>query len=551
MTGTDAEFRGLGWKVRLCERVRRTSLDGGIPGRILARRVVGPLVINDLVLLGLGLVFFLLTPFGDLDTTNGDNIAQVAYWRVLFNPHLVGSIGTTNPKIGLMLLMGVVNDVSMALFHSTVLLGPVCALFGAALTWVVGRIASDIEGPAAGLLAGLCLLAFSTLPNMFALGGAMFFSLPLLYGGIWLFSNGREVPGTVLLCAAILVRLECVGAIAWLGISNQLMRRNWRGFVRSTLAATAAVAIVVGAILLVQGDASRLDAGGASTGYIFNREPSLTLRFQQSLVSMWNAAVSIVAANSPAPLAALAFVSMACSRARRSFASLVGIVLFLMLLQIFGGGIFATRYFEFLIPLLAAFGAAGAVSVVRIVACFLATKRFAKASCESAVGLLTAALAVAGFGALFFSTAHAEAAFKRAAYTKDAVRLLAKRPIPAGSSVLIDDDVTYAVVVRDPRYFRKVTSLQLFNISDDRARRRMLANADYVLVSKRRAGFYYLRYDPLKRGKRDPFRAEVSRLSKSKDRRAKHLTPIVMYGHTLTPIVNSRQALIFRVRRAK
>lgn len=545
MTGADAGLRGFAMRCR--ERMRRSDLDGGVPGRLLARRVVGPVAVNDLVLLVLGLAFFLLSPFGDLDTINGDNIAQVGYWRVLSNPHLVGSIGATNPKIGLMLLMGVVNDVSMALFHSTVLLRPVCALFGAALTWVVGRIASDSEGPAAGLLAALFLLAFATLPTMFAIGSAMFFSLPLLYGGIWLFSNGREGAGTALLCAAILIRLESVGAIAWLGISHQLMRRNWRGFAISTLASTAAVAAVLAGILVVQGDASRLDAGGASTGYIFSREPLLAVRFTQSLEAMWSAALSIVSANSPAPLAALALLSLAFSRARRSFLSLAGVVLFLMLLQIWGGGIFETRYLEFLIPLPAAFGAPGAIAIVRIVACFVAKQRFAKASCESAVAWLSAALAVAGFGALFFSTAPASAALKIAPYTRDAVQLLAKRPIPDGSSVLIDDDITYAVVLREPRYFRKVTSLQLFNISDDETRRRMLAAADYVIVSKRRYDFYYLRYDPLKRGKRDPFRAEVKRVTKSKSKRVANLEPIVLYGRTLTPIVNSRQWTIFRV----
>jgi hypothetical protein len=547
MTGTDSGSRWGEWKQRYREGMQRSSFDRGYPERILARRVVGPIVINDLVLLMLGLVFFLLVPFGDLDTINGDNIAQVGYWRVLHNPHLVGSIGVSNPKLGLMLLMGVVNDVSMAIFHSTVLLRPVCALFGAMLTWVVGRIASDIEGPAAGLLAALFLLAFTTLADMFTIGSAMFFSVPLLYGGIWLFSNGREGAGTALLCAAILIRLECVGAIAWLGISNQLMRRNWRGFLISALASIAAVAAVVAAIFVVQGDASRLDAGGASTGYIFTREPSLAVRLQESAAAMWSAAASIVSANGSALLAALALLSLACSRSRRSFASLAGIVFFLMLLQIFGGGIFETRYFEFLIPLLAAFGAAGAVSLVRVVSCFVVWKRFAKARCEAAVALLSAGLAVAGFGALFLSTASASAELRVASYTKDAAHLLVSRPIPSGSSVLIDDNITCGVVIREPHYFRKVTSLQLFNISDDSTRRRMLADADYVLISKRRYNFYYLRYDPLKRGKRDAFRREVRRVTESNKSGVKGLEPIVVYSHTLTPIVNSRHWTIFRV----
>src|SRR4051812_15179892 len=67
------------------------------------------------------LTFWWVVPFGDVDTIIGDNIAQVAYFRVLFRPNLVGSIGASSMKPALILLLGAAHELSRVLFASTVL----------------------------------------------------------------------------------------------------------------------------------------------------------------------------------------------------------------------------------------------------------------------------------------------------------------------------------------------------------------------------------------------------------------------------------------------
>src|SRR4051812_19565528 len=100
--------------------------------------------LTDLVIFlsSLALLWFVV-PFGDLDGMIGDNVAQVAYWRILFNQDFVGSLGTSSMKPGLILLLGGAHDLSLALFHSTALLRLVFALAGAGLCVIVARIAKQ------------------------------------------------------------------------------------------------------------------------------------------------------------------------------------------------------------------------------------------------------------------------------------------------------------------------------------------------------------------------------------------------------------------------
>src|SRR5262249_15893926 len=141
------------------------------------------------VVFAAALAAFLVWPFGGFDSIHGDNICQVAYWRVLLHPHLVGAIGTSSPKLGIPLLLrlpnlgiplvlGLTPDLSNLLFHSPVLLRVVLAIFAAFLVSSTARIAGDLAGPTAAALAAAYLVWGTPMAQMFVGGTSMVFFLP-------------------------------------------------------------------------------------------------------------------------------------------------------------------------------------------------------------------------------------------------------------------------------------------------------------------------------------------------------------------------------------
>jgi hypothetical protein len=126
------------------------------------------------------------------------------------------------------------------------------------------------------------------------------------------------------------------------------------------------------------------------------------------------------------------------------------------------------------------------------------------------------------------------------AYTKDADALLQNLPLLRGAAVLTDDDTIYSVIIKDAAFFRRATALQDFNVRPAERRAQVLRQADFVVVSKGKHGWNYLRYDPEKLGKRDAFRAAVSRI-------LKHDRPVEIYGSRLVPVKNDRRFLVLKV----
>ena len=127
-------------------RARWLSLQSPRAGNLVASEQLADLVV---FLSSLALLWFVV-PFGDLDGMIGDNVAQVAYWRILFDQDFVGSLGTSSMKPGLILLLGGAHDLSLALFQSTALLKLVFALAGAGLAVIVARIAKRGSSTIAG-----------------------------------------------------------------------------------------------------------------------------------------------------------------------------------------------------------------------------------------------------------------------------------------------------------------------------------------------------------------------------------------------------------------
>src|SRR5262245_3868844 len=492
------------------------------------------------VVFAAALAAFLARPIGAFHSIHCYNLCQVAYWRVLFHPHLVGAIGASSPKLGIALVLGLTYDLSDLLFHSTVLIGVVLAIFAAFLVSSTARIAGDLAGATAAALAAAYLVWGTPMAQMFVGGTSMVFFLPLFLTGIRQFAQGRPTSGAALLGCSSLFRIESIFVLAWLSIGEALFKRRWRLFGTCVAIMGAVSLAVLWFNFALQGDLSRFNAGGPQTGYVFVAESSFRVRLARALEFVYESTRIVVWEECRWPYLALAGLGMLLlSRQRRVYlAGVLGIPLFLVTYLVVSGDSSASRWFEFLVPFVAAFGVAGVVAAVRIIGrdalnprVFLVTSR--AAMCVAALllaGVLVTMVRAAGPG------------WGRAPFTVDALRFLRTPPIPKGAGVLIDDDITYGIVIREPDFFRRVTALPYFNIKDDEWRRKILDDTDYIVVSKREYPFYYAHYDPVGRGDHDPFRRAISQMAAGAPGQR-------VYDRELLSIVNDEQWLIVKVGR--
>jgi hypothetical protein len=543
----------------------------------------GPPLYEIAVFLAALAAFALLLPFGSFDTIIGDNICQVGYWRILFDRAFVGSLGASSMKPGLIVLLGSVHDLSMALLGSTSLIKAVFALSGAALATIVARIARETGGTIAGVGAVVYLLSATPVPGMFTFGTSMLVFIPLVLTGVWSFSRQRETAGAVFLCLAALIRIEAFAVLLWLAIAEQLLRRKWRPFSISAAAAVVAVVITVLVYYRVQGSFARFNAGGPPAGYIFSRDPSVVARFLHALEYTASASSAMLLRACGFPYLGIpALLGWALSPARRFYLSLLGIPLFLIVYISAGQGSSEVRYFEFLTPFVAAFGAAGIAHGFRIgkqaesnaarwlwplsglagVACFVldlptplrsVSVLFIAAGISAVTSrlpfVLPSPVVRAGWALVFagalLGTLNRGGWGKPpgpATFTREAQSLVRDPPIPRGQRVLLDDDVLYGVLIRDRALFREARTLQFLNVQNDAGRAQMLGATDYIIVSRGPHGYYYLKYDPLRTGRSDPLRAAILAARRSKASN--------VYGYRLVPVKASRQLLVLKVEKA-
>lgn len=537
-----------------------------------------------LVFLSALVLFSSVVPFGDLDTIIGDNIAQVAYWKSLFHRQFVGSIGASVVKPGLIAVLGVAHDLSLQLLGSTSLIRVVFALAAAALVAVVAGIARDAsQTVVAGGAAAVYLLVATPIPGLFTFGSSMIFFFPLLFGGVWAFTRQRQLLGSIVLCLAALVRLEAFAVLLWLSISEQLLKSRWRDFLVTAGITAATVLITAGVYYAVQGSVARFGAGGPATGYLFARDNDVLRRIWTTLVFSFTAPYQIAFEQCGFPyLAVPAGYALFRDRHARIYASLLAVPLFWLLCVTMGQGQNEVRYFEFVIPVLACFGATGVVVAFRDGQDMI-RRRILVLSAVTFVGLVASlllsrvsvALSVAlvavpallgwllvrtqwspkllwvriGFAVLLGAalvrtlvTDELRGPRRLAPYTRDADALLRQKALPRGAAVLTEDDIIYSVIVKDIGYFSRAAALQDFNLQTESRRAELLRKTDYVVISKGRHNWYYLRYDPQQLGRGDEFRAAVSRLMKRKRKR-----PVSLYGSRLVPVQNNRKFLILKV----
>lgn len=539
--------------------------------------------LQDAAIFSVAVAYLFRYAGSDIYSLVGDNIAQVGYWYILLNPELVGSLGSSAMKPGLIFLLGITHELSGTPLGPW-LLKLLLATFAGLLTAVVARIASQAAGRLGGITAAGYLMFSTPLVEMTTSGTSMVFFLPLLLVGIWLFSEGRQTAGLIVLCLATLVRIEGIAALAWLVTSEQLFRRR---FGRTTLSAASMLlvaSIFVVVFLRIQGDVTRFNAGGAKLGYLFEADPSQSRRIVSTAVGTVRAVANLALRQCLEPsLAFAALLGFWFHPKRRYYLSITGIALFLMSFAAAGAGPLAIRYFEFVIPLVAAFGAAGlsvapelghrvlqgtgrltraGLAGLLVVGTVLLTKLGlpGAASGLALVALLGGIaavhqlrpwvpLALAASSALVLTfgvlreplaTASTVEGHGRAAYSLDALDFIQSPPVPRNSRVLIDDDVIYGIISRDPGYASRLISLQYFNVQAEERRRQLLLDVDYIVVSKRAYGYHYLAYDPHRRGELDPFRRAIQSAVTGRE-------PGVVYGQRLHIEQSSDTRIVLKV----
>lgn len=445
-----------------------------------------------------------------------------------------------------MFLLGFTYDLSFWIFGSEVLIKGLLAFFAALLTTATARLGADIAGNMAGIFAAAFLISLTPVTGLFADGSSMIFFLPLLLIGLRFFATGRERVGVFILCAATLIRPEGFGVLIWLAVFHQLIRRRWRPFLFTVALASVTFSSLFFVQYLLYGNWNPLEAFGPQAGYVFIHESTLLMRLVRILRYIYDAMVTIFV-ESPGLIYLFlpAVATLIWFRQRRTYLSVLGIVLFLIVYFSLGVGEFLERFFQFLIPLIVAFGWAGIFLTYH----FLIKKMRQYFWISRIIQLISLSLLFAVLMVMIKTERDSLQVWQEyisqgnvnyAIYTQDAIRLLMAQPVPRGSRVLLESDITFGILVRDINYFRDVNSLQFFNLQKKAERQKILEQIDYILISKTYYQYYYLWYDPLEQGDSDFFRQTISDIIK--DGKAKSI-----YNHYLTPVENSIFWLILRV----
>jgi len=304
--------------------------------------------------------FSFFFPFGDFYDIVGDNICQVAYWKILFHKNLCGSVGASAPKSGLIILLGLSYELSDFIFSDPVILVKATfSFFIALLIFITGRIAADIGGKPAGIIAALAAASNYKIIQMFLIGSSGILFLPTLLIGVWLFSKSRYFWGGAILCLSMTFRIESIAVFAILILCILIMNRHWYAAAIASLSIAATLLFHFTILYVVQGDISRLDAGIAA-GYSFENigQNRFNLLFGLGNFFYQNKFNSFCLMLLPSIFAVYTIKSS------RIYLSLAGIIVILFLNAILlSGTTNAERYFYFLIPILTAIGT-GAVFYV-------------------------------------------------------------------------------------------------------------------------------------------------------------------------------------------
>lgn len=472
-----------------------------------------------------------LDPF----TMEGDNLCQIAYWKILFRPELSGSVGAAFTKPGHLVLLGLLHQLAGS-FGPVVFKAGWC-LAMAACVWTLARVATDVGGR----LAGVAALPVATAVFLieFLAGSATIVLVPLLLLGLrfYLVKPERLVWGRLLLVLSLHVHIFGIAALAVAGLVR-LARREWREAAVLALWSTLSLALWVAVITRIQGSLARLNSGAAAgyagpvDGIAGSKADYILGVFRAELTGDPGLLLPLV-------LGVLGVAGALCFGHRAYLALLAIFGVLLANLWLLSGTLNIHRFFA------AFYGLGCSVGVGSLAACLAQARRQAKP--------LSLALAALAIVALFASLDYALLGYYRqlgpasagsifaSDYLRSAGVLLADRALPPSPRLMTEDDLLYPVIVRAPDRYPALTALQAFNVAPESGRRELLAKIDYIWIAlDDRHPYYYLSHLPVPAWNDDPFRRLVLDLLASG--RSKTL-----YGFTFEPVAANDDRLVIRV----
>lgn len=479
-------------------------------------------------LLFLGIFTYLLLFYAGLIQVfqmAGDNICQIAYWKILFHPNLTGSIGASYTKPGQLLILGALFELSHlageAVFKTGLCLIMTCCV------WILAKIATEIGGREAGILAFLA--ATLTFRAEFLDGSYVIFLIPAVFTGLWLyfFSAKHRALGRCLLALSILFHIQSITVliVVWLRL---LIKKEWRELATFSAMVTGALVIWFAVILRVQGAFNRISSA-AGAGYVSPENTPFS--YDNKPVYILKALLADMTGNHAVILfLILAAIGVAGSY-RQHFNIYLSVfsvpILLIINVVALNGGISLGRHFS----LIYAFGCSVGSAVL--------VKTFARPIGRYPV-ILT------GMVLILFVPFMVNPAFNTPIpfqdYVSSAATLLHNNNLPVGTRLMSEDDLLYPIVAQSPDRFQTLSALQYFNVMNETRRRQILSQTDYIwIVTNNRHPFYYLNYTPIPAWDTDKFRLMLHELKQ--DRQQKKL-----YGFLFIPVEIGTEHLLIRIK---
>ena len=441
--------------------------------------------------------FYALHPFGTVYHLEGDNLCQIAYFKILLKPFLAGSLGASAVKPGVVLLLGGTYNLSTWMLGNAILVWFLVVSLAATFTWFVMQWTAKLGGHFAAW-AAFGLLFSTDFPLHFMRGTSQLFFLPILLGGLFLIPHRKHVYGIALILVAGLFRVEgfFIGGclLLFFMVRKGINRKECFGlFVfLSTL-----IGLFVGVTAWVQGGLHRF-AGGSSVGYTLGNTLLESSTEQGFLLfqDLWT----------KYPVALLLLVPSLWLLWRdtdsRTLAWMFLVPLFLLLYKALFAANLVPRYFAFLVPFSLCTGVAGSF---RWLCTVFSGRQRALFRGKALFTLCSGTL-----GAYFFYTQVMTIDFTKAYQPAiEDGRLAARSPlIPAGQRVLVDDPLLFTWLIDDDTHFTRVLAIQAFAQKNLAEQTEAIASFDYIYLStgQENRPFSYFNFIPKNREWNDPLR---------------------------------------------
>jgi len=462
----------------------------------------------------------------------GDNICQIAYWKILFHPSLTGSIGASYTKPGQLVLLGLLHDISRFCGEASVQIG--LCLIMAVCVWSLSRIATDIGGRVAGIMAFIA--ASWVFFHEFIAGSISIFLIPVIFIGLWLyyFKPGHKALGRFLLVVSIQFHIQAIAILSFIWIIV-LFKKDWKELAVFSGLCSASLALWTLVILRVQGTIARFDSGGAA-GYVGSfGDPFLyDSKAEYIFKTVWTELLRDYSVRGLLLLAAFGIIGAIYHNYKHYLVVFSVLLLLVVNVFVFNGTIVPGRHFALLYAFSCSVGIASAVRFA------LNPNRLPKV----AYAFTTCCLLLLMITLSSLSAATASKRLRNSGledYVVGASNLLSDSNLPPSTRLMTEDDLLYPIVVMALVRYPHLTSLQYFNIAPEPQRKTILATTDYIwIVRNNRHMYYYLNYLPEPAWASDPFRQMANDILRTNQPRS-------LYGYRFLPIAIDNERLILRV----